>query len=169
MGVERGLGAGVGGEEVLATWMGWARGRHYEVKEGALEYMSRSGIGLSCRFSRRMLSSSNTLKRTDHLASSVRAYGRSRSICRLQHLHLALLASGHDHSVNGPTRAKRRMHAGIASIASHSPHPSIELTDITQRAEVGQDFDSISVKCILQRHETLSFQTMHTQHQFSTW
>ena len=36
---EKGLRPGVGGEDVLATWMGWARGRHYELKDGGLEYI----------------------------------------------------------------------------------------------------------------------------------
>jgi len=36
---EKGLRPGVGGEDILATWMGWARGRHYEVKDGGLEYI----------------------------------------------------------------------------------------------------------------------------------
>lgn len=36
-----GMGAGVGGEDVLAIWMGWARGRHYQVKDGALEYVEK--------------------------------------------------------------------------------------------------------------------------------
>ena len=33
----KGLSPGSGGEEVLAQWMGWSRGRHYEVKQGGLE------------------------------------------------------------------------------------------------------------------------------------
>lgn len=32
-----GLRPGVGGEEVLAQWLGWSRGQHYEVKNGGLE------------------------------------------------------------------------------------------------------------------------------------
>ncbi|KAG9966158.1 CoA-transferase family III, partial [Aureobasidium melanogenum] len=31
-----GLAPGVGGEEVLARWMGWSRGRHYDVVDGGL-------------------------------------------------------------------------------------------------------------------------------------
>jgi alpha-methylacyl-CoA racemase len=36
------LSPGSGGEEVLAQWMGWSRGRHYEVNEGGLEFV---GVG----------------------------------------------------------------------------------------------------------------------------
>jgi alpha-methylacyl-CoA racemase len=36
---EKGLRPGVDGEDILATWMGWARGRHYELKDGGLEYI----------------------------------------------------------------------------------------------------------------------------------
>lgn len=32
----KGLAPGVGGEEVLARWMGWRRGRHYDVVGGGL-------------------------------------------------------------------------------------------------------------------------------------
>ena len=35
----KGLSPGSGGEEVLAQWMGWSRGRHYEVKQGGLEFV----------------------------------------------------------------------------------------------------------------------------------
>jgi alpha-methylacyl-CoA racemase len=34
-----GLQPGVGGERVLAQWMGWTRGHHYEVKEGGLQLL----------------------------------------------------------------------------------------------------------------------------------
>ena len=34
---EKGLSPGVGGEDILATWMGWSRGRHYDLKDGGLE------------------------------------------------------------------------------------------------------------------------------------
>lgn len=37
----KGLPAGVGGEDVLAVWMGWAKGRHYELKDGALGYIEK--------------------------------------------------------------------------------------------------------------------------------
>lgn len=40
--ISKGLSPGSGGEEVLAQWMGWNRGRHYEVKKGGLEYV---GLG----------------------------------------------------------------------------------------------------------------------------
>lgn len=33
----KGLWPGEGGEEVLAQWMGWRRGRHYEIVRGGLE------------------------------------------------------------------------------------------------------------------------------------
>lgn len=33
---EKGLGPGVGGEEILAKWMGWKRGRGFEVENGGL-------------------------------------------------------------------------------------------------------------------------------------
>jgi alpha-methylacyl-CoA racemase len=39
---EKGLSPGVGGEDVLARWMGWSRGRHYDLKDGALEYIEKS-------------------------------------------------------------------------------------------------------------------------------
>jgi alpha-methylacyl-CoA racemase len=32
----KGLAPGVGGEEVLAKWMGWRRGRQYDVVGGGL-------------------------------------------------------------------------------------------------------------------------------------
>lgn len=32
----KGLGPGEGGEEVLGTWMGWVKGRHYDVESGGL-------------------------------------------------------------------------------------------------------------------------------------
>lgn len=35
----KGLSPGSGGEEVLAQWMGWSRGRHYEVNQGGLEFI----------------------------------------------------------------------------------------------------------------------------------
>lgn len=38
-----GLRPGSCGEEVLAQWMGWRRGRHYEVREGGLEFVGRGG------------------------------------------------------------------------------------------------------------------------------
>lgn len=47
MGVEgsgweaKGLRPGDGGEDVLATWMGWSRGRHYELKDGGLEFVDK--------------------------------------------------------------------------------------------------------------------------------
>lgn len=37
-----GLRPGEGGEEVLSQWMGWNKGRHYEVKEGGLELVDKS-------------------------------------------------------------------------------------------------------------------------------
>ncbi|CZT21564.1 probable alpha-methylacyl-coa racemase [Ramularia collo-cygni] len=37
-----GLRPGEGGEEVLAQWMGWARGRHYEIKEGGMALVDKS-------------------------------------------------------------------------------------------------------------------------------
>lgn len=39
----KGLRPGAGGEEVLAQWMGWSRGRHYDVREGGLESVERVG------------------------------------------------------------------------------------------------------------------------------
>ena len=36
-----GLSPGQDGEEVLAKWMGWRRGRHYEVKDGGLVYVDK--------------------------------------------------------------------------------------------------------------------------------
>ena len=38
---EKALRPGVGGEDVLATWMGWTKGRHYELKDGALEFVDK--------------------------------------------------------------------------------------------------------------------------------
>ena len=38
---EKGLSPGAGGEEVLATWMGWAKGRHYQLRDGALEFVEK--------------------------------------------------------------------------------------------------------------------------------
>ena len=38
----KGLSPGDGGEDVLATWMGWIKGRHYDVKDGGLEFIGRS-------------------------------------------------------------------------------------------------------------------------------
>lgn len=37
----KGLSPGVGGEDILATWMGWAKGRHYEVKDGGLAFIDK--------------------------------------------------------------------------------------------------------------------------------
>lgn len=42
----KGLSPGSGGEEVLAQWMGWSRGRQYEVKQGGLEFV---GVGERAR------------------------------------------------------------------------------------------------------------------------
>lgn len=36
-----GLRPGQGGDEVLARWMGWARGRHYDAVNGGLERLSK--------------------------------------------------------------------------------------------------------------------------------
>lgn len=38
---EKGLSPGVGGEDILATWMGWSKGRHYNLKDGGLEYVDK--------------------------------------------------------------------------------------------------------------------------------
>lgn len=38
----KGLRPSEGGEEILATWMGWRKGRHYEVKDGGLELVDRN-------------------------------------------------------------------------------------------------------------------------------
>ena len=38
---EKGLSPGVGGEDILATWMGWSRGRHYNLSDGGLEYIEK--------------------------------------------------------------------------------------------------------------------------------
>jgi alpha-methylacyl-CoA racemase len=35
----KGLRPGDGGEDLLGQWMGWSRGRHYEVTEGGLEFI----------------------------------------------------------------------------------------------------------------------------------
>jgi alpha-methylacyl-CoA racemase len=40
--ISKALSPGSGGEEVLAQWMGWSRGRHYEVNQGGLEFV---GVG----------------------------------------------------------------------------------------------------------------------------
>jgi len=37
-----GLRPGEGGEEVLSRWMGWNKGRHYEVKDGGLELVNKN-------------------------------------------------------------------------------------------------------------------------------
>ena len=37
----KGLTPGAGGEDILATWMGWTKGRHYQEKDGGLEYVDR--------------------------------------------------------------------------------------------------------------------------------
>lgn len=36
-----GLSAGMGGEEMLGRWMGWIKGRHYDVQDGALVRLDR--------------------------------------------------------------------------------------------------------------------------------
>ncbi|KAF2140112.1 uncharacterized protein K452DRAFT_309905 [Aplosporella prunicola CBS 121167] len=41
---ERGLGAGEGGEEMLARWMGWSRGRQYGVEGGGLVLLHRAKL-----------------------------------------------------------------------------------------------------------------------------
>jgi alpha-methylacyl-CoA racemase len=38
---EKGLSPGVGGEDVLAQWMGWSRGRQYELKAGGLVFIEK--------------------------------------------------------------------------------------------------------------------------------
>ena len=38
---EKGLQPGAGGEDILATWMGWRKGRHYEEKDGGFEYIDK--------------------------------------------------------------------------------------------------------------------------------
>ena len=38
---EKGIPPGVGGEDILAVWMGWNRGRHYDLKDGALVYIDK--------------------------------------------------------------------------------------------------------------------------------
>ncbi|KAK3707771.1 hypothetical protein LTR37_011948 [Vermiconidia calcicola] len=38
----KGLSPSDGGEEILAIWMGWQKGRHYQVKDGGLEFIERS-------------------------------------------------------------------------------------------------------------------------------
>lgn len=42
--VSKGLSPGVGGEEVLAQWMGWSRGRHYDVIKGGLQRLDPNGF-----------------------------------------------------------------------------------------------------------------------------
>ncbi|KAK5166480.1 uncharacterized protein LTR77_008023 [Saxophila tyrrhenica] len=37
----KGMSPSDGGEEILSIWMGWVKGRHYEVKDGALEFVER--------------------------------------------------------------------------------------------------------------------------------
>ncbi len=37
----KGLSPSDGGEEVLSIWMGWQKGRHYELKDGGLEFVER--------------------------------------------------------------------------------------------------------------------------------
>lgn len=37
-----GLQPGQGGEDVLGQWMGWTKGRHYEIKEGGMELVEKS-------------------------------------------------------------------------------------------------------------------------------
>jgi alpha-methylacyl-CoA racemase len=37
-----GLKPSDGGEDILATWMGWSKGRHYQVKDGGLEFIDKS-------------------------------------------------------------------------------------------------------------------------------
>ena len=39
----KGLQPGTGGEDILATWMGWTKGRHYELKDGGLEFVGKGG------------------------------------------------------------------------------------------------------------------------------
>lgn len=39
--MSKGLSPGEGGEEVLAKWMGWSKGRHYRVREGGLEFVEK--------------------------------------------------------------------------------------------------------------------------------
>lgn len=41
---EKGLVAGDGGEDTLAVWMGWAKGRHYEVEKGGLVFKDNSKL-----------------------------------------------------------------------------------------------------------------------------
>lgn len=38
---DKGLSPGVYGENILATWMGWQNGRHFELNDGGLEYIER--------------------------------------------------------------------------------------------------------------------------------
>lgn len=38
----KGLKPGEGGEDVLGQWMGWSRGRHYQIKDGGLELVDKS-------------------------------------------------------------------------------------------------------------------------------
>lgn len=37
-----GLRPGEGGEDILSKWMGWSKGRHYEIKEGGAELVEKS-------------------------------------------------------------------------------------------------------------------------------
>ncbi|KAF2166383.1 hypothetical protein M409DRAFT_66825 [Zasmidium cellare ATCC 36951] len=37
-----GLRPGEGGEEILSKWMGWSKGRHYQVKEGGAELVDKA-------------------------------------------------------------------------------------------------------------------------------
>ena len=39
----KGLYPGEDGEETLAKWMGWSRGRHYDVRDGGLVYVEKGG------------------------------------------------------------------------------------------------------------------------------
>lgn len=41
---EKGLSAGVGGEQVLSEWMGWSRGRHYNVEGGGLGLLDKAKL-----------------------------------------------------------------------------------------------------------------------------
>ena len=40
----KGLALGDGGEELLAKWMGWSKGRHYAVHQGGLQRKSVSKL-----------------------------------------------------------------------------------------------------------------------------
>lgn len=46
----RGLAPGVGGEELLKEWMGWKRGREYEVRSGGLVRVGNNRIGNEATF-----------------------------------------------------------------------------------------------------------------------